>query len=143
MFLLLAFSDQLSKTLAHHKLLTSSLLGAGVTGRSASLLLPVPGLFTVDSAQGVGLVVTTTHGRSSLGLYTKKHDKHRDQKRKERLPLPRSAEGCRDLPVNARGEDEGPRSGGSWHTSARQGMRALGSRAVIESHEILLPFSSS
>ena len=52
--------------------LTSSLLVAGVTGRSASLLLPVPGLFTVDSAQGVGLVVTTSHRRSSLGLLKRK-----------------------------------------------------------------------
>ena len=42
--------------------LTSSLLGAGVAGRSASLLLSVPALFTVDSAQGVGVVVATTHG---------------------------------------------------------------------------------
>ena len=62
-FLLLAFSDQLSKNIINHKIrLTSSLLGAGVTGRSASLLLSVPGLFTVDSAQSVGVVVVTTHG---------------------------------------------------------------------------------
>ena len=40
----------------------SSLLGAGVTAGSASLLLSVPCLFTVDSAQGVGVVVATTHG---------------------------------------------------------------------------------
>ena len=42
--------------------LTSPLLVAGVASRSASLLLSVPGLFTVHSAQRVGLVVTTTHG---------------------------------------------------------------------------------
>ena len=41
--------------------LTSPLLGAGVSGGSASVLLPVPGLFTVDSTQGVGLVIATTH----------------------------------------------------------------------------------
>ena len=66
-FLLLALTDQLSKSRLSMRggndgSLTPSLGGAGVTGRSASLLLSVPGLFTVDSAQGVGLVVTTTHG---------------------------------------------------------------------------------
>ena len=61
-FLLLALTDQLSILMTRVKILTSSLGGAGVTRRSASLLLSVPGLFTVDSAQGVGLVVTTTHG---------------------------------------------------------------------------------
>ena len=45
-----------------HSCLTSPLLGAGVTARSASLLLSVPALFTVDSAQSVGVVVATTHG---------------------------------------------------------------------------------
>ena len=63
-FLLLALTDQLSimKMVITPKILTSSLGGAGMTTRSASLLLSVPGLFTVNSAQGVGLVVTTTHG---------------------------------------------------------------------------------
>ena len=51
-----------------HSWLTSPLLGAGVTTRSASLLLSVPALFTVDSAQSVGVVVATTHGWSTLGL---------------------------------------------------------------------------
>ena len=41
--------------------LTPPLLGAGVAAGSASVLLPVPGLFTVDSTQGVGLVVATAH----------------------------------------------------------------------------------
>ena len=70
-FLLLALTDQLSilmMVITRVKILTSSLGGAGVTWRSASLLLSVPGLFTVDSAQGVGLVVTTTHGWSTLSL---------------------------------------------------------------------------
>ncbi len=69
-FLLLAFTDQLSIRGGHLHMgvLTSSLFVAGVSGGSASLLLSVPGLFTVDSAQGVGLVVATTHRRCTLGL---------------------------------------------------------------------------
>ena len=80
-FLLFALTDQLSIIIVFKtfRILTSSLGGAGVTWRSASLLLSVPGLFTVDSAQGVGLVVTTTHGRSSLSLC-----KHRSAIKKDR-----------------------------------------------------------
>ena len=61
--LLMAFTDQLSirRLSKTTTTLTSSLLGARVASRSASLLLSVPALFTVDSAQGVGLVVATTH----------------------------------------------------------------------------------
>ena len=64
-FLLLALTDQLSIRMIiimRTQPLTSSLLLSGMSGGSASLLLSVPGLFTVDSAQGVGLVVATTHG---------------------------------------------------------------------------------
>ena len=69
MFLLLALTDQLSKIMVTNlRLLTSSLGGAGMTSRGATLLLNVPGFFTVDSAQGVGLVVATTHRRCTLGL---------------------------------------------------------------------------
>ena len=69
MFLLLALTDQLSKIMVTHlRLLTSSLGGAGMTSRGATLLLNVPSFFTVDSAQGVGVVVTRTHRRRSLSL---------------------------------------------------------------------------
>ena len=79
-FLRLAFTDQLSKRGHTSGSLTSPLLVAGVASRSASLLLSVPGLFAVDSAQGVGLVVATTHGRCTLGLFEKERIRHRFRK---------------------------------------------------------------
>ena len=62
-FLLLALTDQLSKGSRSEAggSLTSSLLLTGVAGGSASLLLSVPRLGASYSAQGVGLVVATSH----------------------------------------------------------------------------------